>query len=154
MLGEHRLREQAMRLYMGLTSVLASFVCQLDTSWSHRRERSFSWGTASLRSNCKLFVSVSNWWGRAQPIERCTTPGLVNVGNTLLVFESCSWCNHCRPFYNSISTPTPTPTPNPHSHARASSATAYGSKTELQKPLPPQGNGCLQRRLSSLPGMV
>jgi hypothetical protein len=41
-------------LYINL-SVLAGFVCQLDTSWSYHRERSFRWGNASMRSNCKAF---------------------------------------------------------------------------------------------------
>jgi hypothetical protein len=34
----------------GNVPVLAGFVCQLDTSWSYHRERSFSWGSASMRS--------------------------------------------------------------------------------------------------------
>jgi hypothetical protein len=41
-----------------LPSVLAGFVCQLDTSWSYHRERSFSWGNASMRSNCKAFSQL------------------------------------------------------------------------------------------------
>ena len=32
--------------------ILAGFVCQLDTDWSYHRERSFSWGNASMRSIC------------------------------------------------------------------------------------------------------
>ena len=35
--------------------VLTGFVCQLDTGWSYHRERSFSWGNASMRSRCKAF---------------------------------------------------------------------------------------------------
>ena len=36
-----------------MSCVLAGFVCQLDTGWSYHRERSFSWGSASMRSSCK-----------------------------------------------------------------------------------------------------
>ena len=36
-------------------SVLASFVCQLDIGWSYHRERSVSWGSASLRYSCGAF---------------------------------------------------------------------------------------------------
>jgi hypothetical protein len=35
--------------------VLAGFVCQLDTGWSYHRERSLSWGNASMRSSCGAF---------------------------------------------------------------------------------------------------
>ena len=38
--------------------VLTGFVCQLDTGWSYRRERSFSWGSASMRSNCGAFSQL------------------------------------------------------------------------------------------------
>jgi hypothetical protein len=37
--------------------VLASFVSNLH-SWSYHRERSFSWGNASMRSNCKAFFQL------------------------------------------------------------------------------------------------
>jgi hypothetical protein len=33
----------------GMTSALAGSVCQLDTGWNYHRERSFSWGNASMR---------------------------------------------------------------------------------------------------------
>jgi hypothetical protein len=33
-------------------------LCQLDTGWSYHRERSFSWGSASMRSNCKAFSQL------------------------------------------------------------------------------------------------
>jgi hypothetical protein len=33
-------------------------LCQLDTSWSYHRERSFSWGNASMRPNCKAFSQL------------------------------------------------------------------------------------------------
>ena len=39
-------------------TVLAGFVCQLDTSWSYHRERSFSWGNASMRSSCGAFSQL------------------------------------------------------------------------------------------------
>ena len=38
--------------------VLAGFVCQLDTGWSYHRERSFSWGSASMRSSCGAFSQL------------------------------------------------------------------------------------------------
>jgi hypothetical protein len=38
--------------------VLADFVCQLDTGWSYHRERSFSWGSASMRSSCGAFSQL------------------------------------------------------------------------------------------------
>ena len=38
--------------------VLAGFVCQLDTGWSYHRERSFSWGNASIRSSCGSFSQL------------------------------------------------------------------------------------------------
>jgi hypothetical protein len=39
-------------------AVLAGFVCQLDTGWSYHRERSFSWGNASIRSSCGAFCQL------------------------------------------------------------------------------------------------
>jgi hypothetical protein len=33
-------------------------LCQLDTSWSYHRERSFSWGNASMRSSCGAFSQL------------------------------------------------------------------------------------------------
>ena len=33
-------------------------LCQLDTGWSYHRERSFSWGNASMRSSCKAFPQL------------------------------------------------------------------------------------------------
>jgi hypothetical protein len=33
-------------------------VCQLDTSWSYHRERSFSWGRASMSSSCGAFSQL------------------------------------------------------------------------------------------------
>jgi hypothetical protein len=41
-----------------LSCVLASFVCQLDTGWSYHRERTFSWGSASIRSSCGTFSEL------------------------------------------------------------------------------------------------
>ena len=41
-----------------LQSVLAGFVCQLDTGCSYYRERSFSWGNASMRSSCGAFSQL------------------------------------------------------------------------------------------------
>jgi hypothetical protein len=41
-----------------MMTVLASFACQLDTGWSYYRERSFSWGSASMRSSCGAFSQL------------------------------------------------------------------------------------------------
>ena len=43
---------------MVLMCALASFVCQLDTGWSYHKERSFSWESASMRSNCGAFPQL------------------------------------------------------------------------------------------------
>ena len=43
--------------------VLAGSVCQPDTSWSYHRERSFSWGSASMRSSCGAFSQLEIKWG-------------------------------------------------------------------------------------------
>jgi hypothetical protein len=40
-----------------LLGVLAGFVSTWH-SWSYHRERSFSWGNASMRSNCKAFSQL------------------------------------------------------------------------------------------------
>jgi hypothetical protein len=40
------------------TSLLAGFECQLDTGWSYHRERSFSWGNASMRLSCGAFSAL------------------------------------------------------------------------------------------------
>jgi hypothetical protein len=45
--------------------VLAGFVGQLDSSWSYHRERSFSWGSASMRSSCESLFSISDQGSRA-----------------------------------------------------------------------------------------
>jgi hypothetical protein len=39
-------------------AVLAGFVCQLDTGWCYHRERSFSWGSTSMRSSCGAFSQL------------------------------------------------------------------------------------------------
>ena len=63
--------------YVG--AVLASFVCQLDTGWSYHRERSFSWGSASMRSSCGAFSQlVIKWEG---PLVGGTISGLVFLGS-------------------------------------------------------------------------
>jgi hypothetical protein len=33
-------------------------MCQFDTGWSCHRERSFSWGNASMRSSCGAFSQL------------------------------------------------------------------------------------------------
>jgi hypothetical protein len=43
---------------------LAVFLCQLDTSWSYYRERSFSQGNDSMKSSYKAFSQlVIKGWG-------------------------------------------------------------------------------------------
>jgi hypothetical protein len=59
--------------------VLASFVCQLDTSWSYHREKSFSWGSASMRSSCKAFSQLMI--KGEGPLIGGTIPGLVVLGS-------------------------------------------------------------------------
>jgi hypothetical protein len=44
-------------------TVLASFVCQFDTSWSYHKERNLPWGNASMRSSCKAFAQLSSEGG-------------------------------------------------------------------------------------------
>jgi hypothetical protein len=39
-------------------TILTGFVCQLDTSWSYHRERSFPGGNASMRASCKSFSQL------------------------------------------------------------------------------------------------
>ena len=38
--------------------VLAGFMCQLDPGWDYHRERSFSWGSTSMRSRCGVFSQL------------------------------------------------------------------------------------------------
>jgi hypothetical protein len=52
---------QFMRLYWLV-------LCQLDTSWSYHRERSLSWGNASVRSNCKTFSQLVIKAGGPSPL--------------------------------------------------------------------------------------
>ena len=62
-----------------LDAVLAGFVCQFDTSWSYHRERSFSWGNASMRSSCKAFSQLVIK-GEGSLVGG-TIPGLVVLGS-------------------------------------------------------------------------
>jgi hypothetical protein len=59
--------------------VLAGFVCQLDTSWSYHRERSFCWGNASTRSSCKAFSQLVTKGGG--PLVGGAIPRLVVLGS-------------------------------------------------------------------------
>jgi hypothetical protein len=58
-------------------AVLASFVSTWH-SWSYHRERSFSWGNASMRSNCKAFSQLVIKGER--PLVGGTISGLVVLG--------------------------------------------------------------------------
>jgi hypothetical protein len=59
-------------------SVLASFVSTWP-SWSYHRERSFIWGNASMRSNCKAFSQLVIKGER--PLVCGTISGLVVFGS-------------------------------------------------------------------------
>ena len=59
--------------------VLAGFVCQLDISWSYHREKSFSWGSASMRSSCGAFSHLAI--NRGGPFVGGTISGLVVLGS-------------------------------------------------------------------------
>jgi hypothetical protein len=63
---------------MDVVGVLAGFVYQLDTGWSYHRERSFSWGSASMRSSCKAFSQLVIKGER--PLVGGTISGLVVLG--------------------------------------------------------------------------
>jgi hypothetical protein len=45
------------------TSLYWLVLCQLDIGWGYRRERNFSWGNASMRSNCKACSQLVIKWG-------------------------------------------------------------------------------------------
>ena len=64
---------------MSLTCVLAGFVCQLNTSWCCHRERSFSWGCASMRSSCGAFSQLVIKGG--EPLMGGAISGLVVLGS-------------------------------------------------------------------------
>jgi hypothetical protein len=59
--------------------VLAGFMCKLDTGWGYHRERSFSWGKASMRSNCKAFSQLVIKGER--PLVGGTISGLAVLGS-------------------------------------------------------------------------
>jgi hypothetical protein len=56
--GNEDILKYASKLNTPIPPVLAGFVCQLDTGWSYHRERSFSWGNASMRSSCGAFSQL------------------------------------------------------------------------------------------------
>jgi hypothetical protein len=60
-------------------SVLAGFMCQLDTGWGYHRERSFSWGNASMRSSCGVFSQLVIKGER--PLVGATISGLAVLGS-------------------------------------------------------------------------
>ena len=60
-------------------TVLAGFVCQLDTGLSYHRERSFSWESAFMRSSCKAFSQLVIKKGRS-PVGGAIS-GLVVLGS-------------------------------------------------------------------------
>ena len=64
---------------MSFRGILAGFVCQLDTGWRFHRERSFSWGRASMRSSCGAFSQLVI--KRGGPLVGGTISGLVVLGS-------------------------------------------------------------------------
>jgi hypothetical protein len=72
------LRSSGKRGSSATLSMLAGFVCQLDSGWSHHRERSLSWGNASMRSSCKAFAQLVIKGERPIP---GAIPGLVVLGS-------------------------------------------------------------------------
>jgi hypothetical protein len=60
-------------------AVLVSFMCQVDRGWNYHRERSFSWGNASVRSSCKAFSQLVIKGER--PLLGDAIPGLVVLGS-------------------------------------------------------------------------
>ena len=68
--------------------VLASFVSTWH-SWSYHRERIFSWGNASMRSNCKAFSQLVIKGER--PLVGGTISGLVVLGFIREQAEQARW---------------------------------------------------------------
>ena len=56
-------------------------LCQLDSGWSYHRERSFSWGNASMRSSCKVFSQLVIKEGG--PLVGDRISGLVDFGSII-----------------------------------------------------------------------
>ena len=54
-------------------------LCQFYTGWGYRRERSFSWGSASMRSSCGVFSQLVIKGER--PLVGGTISGLVDLGS-------------------------------------------------------------------------
>jgi hypothetical protein len=71
--------EKKMNDMIGSTCSYWLVLCQLDTSWSYHRERSFSWGNASKRSSCKAFSELVI--KRERPLVGGTISGLVVLGS-------------------------------------------------------------------------
>jgi len=79
--GEGEGERERERVYVCMDvciGVLASFVSTWH-SWSYHRKRSFSWGNASMRSNCKAFSQLVIKGER--PLVGGTISGLVVLGS-------------------------------------------------------------------------
>jgi hypothetical protein len=63
-------------------------LCQLDTSCSYHRERSFSWGNASMRSSCKAFSHLVIQG--EEPLVDGIIPGLAVLGSIRKQAEQAS----------------------------------------------------------------
>jgi hypothetical protein len=79
--------------------VLASFVSTWH-SWSYHRERRFSWGKASIRSNCKAFLQLVI--NGERPIVGGTISGLVVLGS---IREQAKQASKEHPSMASVSAP-------------------------------------------------
>jgi hypothetical protein len=89
------------------THVLASFVSTWH-SWTYHRERSFSWGNASMRHNCKAFSQLVIKGER--PLVGGTISGLVVLGS---IREQAEQASKEHPSMASVSAPASCPAWDP-----------------------------------------
>jgi hypothetical protein len=74
-----RIYEKKFNVYNCIYYMYWLVLCQLDTGWSYHRERSFSWGNASMRSNCRAFSQLVI--KGEEPLVDGTISGLVVLGS-------------------------------------------------------------------------
>jgi hypothetical protein len=63
-------------------------LCQLDSGWSYHRERSFSWGSDSMKSSCGAFSQLVI--KRGGPLVGGIISGLVVLGSIRKQAEQAS----------------------------------------------------------------